>query len=109
MTEASTNTNAAAEERARCAELRGYGVLDTANEPAFDDLVRQAAAACGTPIALISLIDENRQWFKARVGLAAPETPLQDDVAGGVDAVHLEDMLGQIEADSRKLRRGWLP
>ena len=64
-----------AEEKARCAELRGYGILDTDNEPEFDSLVRDAATSCGTPIALISLIDENRQWFKARIGLDARETP----------------------------------
>lgn len=56
--------------------LRGYGVLDTPNEPDFDAVVREAAKVLGTPIALISLLDENRQWFKAKVGLQASETPL---------------------------------
>lgn len=55
--------------------LKGYGVLDTPNEAAFDDIVVQAARILRTPIALISLIDENRQWFKAKVGLAPSETP----------------------------------
>ncbi len=51
-------------------------VLDTGPEPVFDALVRIAAAVCGTPIALISLIDESRQWFKANEGLAGVhETP----------------------------------
>ena len=63
------------EERARVAELKSYGVLDTDNEPEFDALVREAAELAGVPIALISLIDETRQWFKARVGLEAKETP----------------------------------
>ena len=67
--------NAQREETARIAELKSYGLLDTDNEPEFDTLVREAAAAAGVPIALISLIDENRQWFKARIGLSAPETP----------------------------------
>lgn len=63
------------EERARVVELRGYGILDTANEPIFDQLVRDAADSCEAPIALISLIDEHRQWFKARLGLEPQETP----------------------------------
>lgn len=62
-------------ERARIGELKGYGLLDTPNEPIFDDFVKQAARTFGVPIALISLIDEDRQWFKARHGLAPPETP----------------------------------
>ncbi|MHA6718580.1 GAF domain-containing protein [Sphingomonas sp. RS6] len=63
------------DEARRVAELKGYGVLDTPNEAEFDAIVREAAAALGVPIALISLIDENRQWFKARVGLEPQETP----------------------------------
>lgn len=55
--------------------LVGYGILDTPNEPEFDAIVIEAAAALGAPIALISLLDENRQWFKAKVGLAIDETP----------------------------------
>ncbi len=62
-------------EGARVSALRGYGVLDTPNEAAFDEIVREAASVLGTPIALISLIDENRQWFKAKVGLEPSETP----------------------------------
>lgn len=57
-------------------QLRGYGVLDTPNEPEFDALVRRAAEITGTPMALISLIDEHRQWFKARIGIEVRETPL---------------------------------
>jgi GAF domain-containing protein len=63
------------EEEDRLAELKAYGLLDTPNEPAFDAIVRKAASTFGTPIALISLIDEERQWFKARHGLAPAETP----------------------------------
>ena len=55
--------------------LSDYGVLDTAPVQALDDLVQLAAKICETPIALISLIDEERQWFKARVGLESQELP----------------------------------
>jgi two-component sensor histidine kinase len=64
----------------RLATLRSYGVLDTPPEPAFDDLVQLAARACQAPIALISLIDERRQWFKAEVGLGVRETPLDRSI-----------------------------
>src|SRR5215213_6092351 len=63
-------------ESERLAALRSYRVLDTPPEPEFDDLVQLAARACQTPVALISLIDERRQWFKAEVGLGMRETPL---------------------------------
>jgi len=62
-------------EQARLAALNGYGLLDTPNEPDFDAIVREAAAFMRAPIALISLVDEDRQWFKARVGLDAQEMP----------------------------------
>jgi signal transduction histidine kinase len=65
----------AANENARLAALERYGILDTSPEDGFDELVRLAAAVCGTPIALISLVDATRQWFKARLGLEASETP----------------------------------
>lgn len=56
-------------ERRRLARLRMLAVLDTGPEPVFDAIVRTASTICGTPIALISLIDEDRQWFKANLGL----------------------------------------
>jgi two-component system, cell cycle sensor histidine kinase and response regulator CckA len=62
-------------EAQRLERLRRYDVLDTAPEQALDDLTTLAAHICGAPIALISLIDEHRQWFKSRVGLTVTETP----------------------------------
>ncbi|MDO9405206.1 MAG: GAF domain-containing protein [Polaromonas sp.] len=62
-------------ETARLAELERLQVMDSFEEQAYDDITRMAADICGTPIALISLVDANRQWFKSRVGLQARETP----------------------------------
>jgi diguanylate cyclase (GGDEF)-like protein len=59
----------------RLAALRRYRVLDTSPEPVFDRTAAVAAQALKAPIALISLVDEARQWFKARVGLPVAETP----------------------------------
>jgi GAF domain-containing protein len=63
-----------ANEGARIAALDKYAILDTDPEPPFDDLTLLASFVCNTPIALISLVDENRQWFKSRVGINASET-----------------------------------
>lgn len=63
------------DEGARLEALRQCQILDTPPEEAFDDIARLAAQICGTPIALVSLIDDCRQWFKSRVGLEATQTP----------------------------------
>ncbi len=62
-------------EAERLRALRLYRILDTGSEKAFDDLARLAAAICGTPISLITLMDEQRQWFKSRIGLGLAEAP----------------------------------
>ncbi|HAX75016.1 MAG TPA: ATPase, partial [Cyanobacteria bacterium UBA11372] len=62
-------------EAARLAALYQYQILDTDPEPAFDDLVNLAAYICSTPMASIGLVDADRQWFKAKVGLDITETP----------------------------------
>jgi EAL domain-containing protein (putative c-di-GMP-specific phosphodiesterase class I) len=62
-------------EIARLVALKSYNILDTPVEEIFDDFARLAASIIGTPIALISLVDGNRQWFKAKVGLTITETP----------------------------------
>jgi signal transduction histidine kinase len=65
-------------EAARLEALRQYHVLDTAREREFDDLVWLAARICETPIALVSLVDQHRLWFKGRYGLEVTETPRHD-------------------------------
>ena len=61
-------------EATRLDALRSCGILDTGPEDEFDAITRVAARVCGTPIALISLVDETRQWFKSRVGMETTET-----------------------------------
>ena len=62
------------DEESRLATLRRYQVLDSEPEPEFDDLALLASLVCGTPMALISLVDRDRQWFKARIGFPVQET-----------------------------------
>jgi PAS domain S-box-containing protein len=61
----------------RLAALRGYEILDTDREADFDDVAALVAQLCDAPIAVINLIDADRQWFKAEVGLGVRETPLE--------------------------------
>ena len=62
------------DEEARLAALRRYRILDTDPEQAFDDLTMLASHICGTPMALITLIDGDRQWFKSEVGVGIRQT-----------------------------------
>lgn len=71
--------------------LDEYDILDTANEPEFDDIVVIASMVCKTPVALISLVEEKRQWFKARVGFEACETPIEQSVCR--NALQSSDLL----------------
>jgi two-component system cell cycle sensor histidine kinase/response regulator CckA len=63
------------DEDQRLATLKSYDILDTLPEEAFDDLVLLASQICGTPMAQVSLVDGDRQWFKAKIGVEASETP----------------------------------
>jgi signal transduction histidine kinase len=64
-----------ANEEARLEALQAYEILDTGSEREYDDIVALASEICGTPMAVISIVDENRQWFKSAVGIDAKETP----------------------------------
>src|SRR5262249_33842450 len=78
-------------ERERLATLHALEILDTAPELAYDELSTLAAYICQTPIALISLVDEDRQWFKSKVGLTAVET--SRDVAFCAHTILQPDLL----------------
>jgi hypothetical protein len=67
-------------EEYRLAELRRYRILDTPREADFDEVVKVTLAVCGTPISVINLIDQGRQWFKAEVGLGVRETPIDSSI-----------------------------
>lgn len=77
-------------EKQRLKVLWQYDVLDTVPEEVFDDLTELAARICGAPIALISLVDENRQWFKARIGVRQTETAR--DISFCAHAILQEDL-----------------
>ncbi len=89
------------DEAQRIQVLWQYEVLDTVPEQAFDELTALAALICGAPIALITLVDENRQWFKSKIGVNLSETGR--DISMCAHAILQKDML--IVSDTMKDRR----
>lgn len=87
-----------ANEQARLNKLRSLAVLDSPPDAVLDEIVAAASAMAGAPIALVSLVDADRQWFKARVGLGASETAR--DLAFCAHAIHGQDVMEV--PDSRK-------
>ena len=73
-------------EAERLRELRRLNILDTPPEEMFDELTRLIAEVCDVPMAVVSLVDENRQWFKSRVGMSATETARE--IAFCAHAIH---------------------
>jgi len=80
-----------ANEPARIRALCELDILDSPPEAAFDDITRLAAELCGTPVALVSLVDGKRQWFKSRIGIEVTHT--SRDVAFCAHALHAPDLL----------------
>lgn len=90
-----------ANDRARLEALRALLVLDTPPEQRFDKIVQFAASEFGVPIALLSLVDENRQWFKARVGLDVCETARDISFCGHAIAQDDIFVIPDARADAR--------
>jgi GAF domain-containing protein len=67
-------------EAARVAALNRYAILDSEPEQSFDDLVTLAAHICQTPMAMLSLVDDHRQWFKSKYGVQVRETPRDSSI-----------------------------
>jgi two-component sensor histidine kinase/PAS domain-containing protein len=88
-------------DEARLAALYDYDILDTPSEPGFDDIVELACQVCDAPVALVSLVDKDRQWFKARVGFSECQTNLSSSVC--VFALIASDLLviGDLAKDPR--------
>ncbi|GMV22449.1 MAG: hypothetical protein AMXMBFR57_23980 [Acidimicrobiia bacterium] len=84
-------------EPARLAALRRYDILDSGAEAEFDDFTRLAARICGTPVAQITFVDRDRQWFKSNFGVDIPEIPRAIGFCShtilGSDVLEVPDML----------------
>lgn len=100
-------TTPAVDEGVRQRVLDQYRILDTLPQDAYDDIVRVASAVCDTPVALVSLIDRDRQWFKARIGLEDTQTSRQ--VAVCDHAIREPSQLMEIPDLARDARFADLP
>ncbi|CUH77130.1 histidine kinase dimerization/phosphoacceptor domain -containing protein [Tropicibacter naphthalenivorans] len=84
-------------EGARLAELQAYDILDTAPEADFDDVLNLVAKLLEVPVALVSLVDQDRQWFKARTGFDPSQTPLDQAICAhailGDDILEIPDTM----------------
>ncbi|MCE7994622.1 MAG: PAS domain S-box protein [Roseivirga sp.] len=91
-------------EAERLSSLNDYHILDTLPEQAYDDIATIAAQICGVPIALISLIDENRQWIKARHGIPSAITELPREISCCAHTILEPDKLMEVEDASKDKR-----
>lgn len=88
-------------EAERLHALRSYGILDTAIEPAFDDITRIASYICQTPISMVSLVDEGRQWFKSEIGLGIRQTPIENSICAHALLEHSYLEVADLTQDAR--------
>ncbi|UZN02034.1 EAL domain-containing protein [Cellulomonas sp. S1-8] len=88
-------------EQDRLDSLRSYGVLDSPSDDAYDAVVALAAHVCGTPMAAVTLIDADRQWFKSSLGLAVTETPRDQSFCSHVVADDAVLLVPDARADAR--------
>jgi two-component sensor histidine kinase/PAS domain-containing protein len=88
-------------ETARLRALLDYNILDTSSEPQFDDIVSLACKLCDTPVALVSFVETDRQWFKARVGFEGCETPISQSVCAHAIREHELLVIPDLTKDSR--------
>jgi two-component sensor histidine kinase len=86
---------------ARLTALKDYAILDTPAEQGFDDIVEVASALCQTPVALVSLVSDDRQWFKARVGMSECQTDLNSSVCAHALIVPDILVIPDLTADER--------
>jgi two-component sensor histidine kinase len=97
-------------EQARLDALHSYDILDSTAEEEFDEIVRVVSDICDTPVSLISLIDLDRQWFKAKAGIDIAETPFDLSVcAHGIlqpDLLEIEDMTKDVRTIDNPLVQG---
>jgi signal transduction histidine kinase len=91
----------AASEARRLEALSSFEILDTEKEGPFEDIVRIAANVCGTPISVVNLIDGERQWFKAEIGLGERETPLDTSICAHAILEHDLLVVPDTTRDSR--------
>jgi len=89
------------EDEGRLATMKQYRLMDQAEEPQFDAIVREAAEMLGTSMSTVTLIDAKRQWFKARVGVPHQETPLAESICAHVVATGEALVLPDAGADAR--------
>jgi two-component sensor histidine kinase len=98
------------QEAARLAALYSYDILDSAAEAEFDEIVRVVSDVCGMPVSLISLVETDRQWFKAKTGIEISETPFNLSVcAHGIlqpDLLEIEDMTKDVRTIDNPLVKG---
>lgn len=81
--------------------LRGLGVLDSGSEKVYDDITQITAELCEAPICMISLVEEDRQWFKSEVGLGIRETPIEQSVCAHAVAQNSYLEISDTQSDPR--------